>query len=121
MQMSFDFVSTARPAKPTQSEDGSNDYHRVPASAKQLAFAQKIARDLHSPVPSEALVDRQTLSSWIDRNKGKAARPPSRFSNYPSSKQVAYAERIARMKRRSVPDECFRDKTLMSRWIDSNR
>ena len=39
----------------------------------------------------------------------------------PSSKQVAFAERLARIKRRAVPDECFRDKGLMSKWIDGNR
>ena len=30
-------------------------------------------------------------------------------------------ERLARIKRRAVPDECFRDKGLMSRWIDGNK
>ena len=39
----------------------------------------------------------------------------------PSSKQVAFAERLARIKRRAVPDECFRDKGIMSKWIDGNR
>ena len=42
-------------------------------------------------------------------------------SNLPSSKQVAFAERLARIKRRAVPDECFRDRALMSKWIDGNR
>ena len=120
MQMSFDFTPPARSVLPEQSTEDSNDYHRVPASAKQLAFAQRIARDMRKPLPQDALMDRQSLSAWIDRNKKNAAPPTSRFSNYPSSKQVAFAERIARMKRRAVPDECFRDKTLMSRWIDSN-
>ena len=27
----------------------------------------------------------------------------------------------AGIKRRSVPDECFRDKGLMSKWLDGNR
>ena len=31
------------------------------------------------------------------------------------------AERLARIKRRAVPDECFRDKELMSKWIDGNK
>ena len=38
-----------------------------------------------------------------------------------TSKQVGFAERIARLKRSEVPPECFRDRTLMSRWIDSNK
>ena len=39
----------------------------------------------------------------------------------PTSKQVAFAEKLARIKRRAVPEECFRDKELMSKWIDGNR
>jgi hypothetical protein len=31
------------------------------------------------------------------------------------------AERLARIKRRAVPDECFRNRGLMSKWIDGNR
>lgn len=116
-QMSFEFTS-ARAVSPNAD---SNDYHRLPASPKQIAFAQKIASRTRKPVPDAVMADRKKLSDWIDAHKGEAAPKASRFSNYPSSKQVAFAERIARVKRRAVPDECFRDKTLMSRWIDSNR
>ena len=28
---------------------------------------------------------------------------------------------VVDIKRRAVPDECFRDKGLMSKWIDGNR
>jgi len=115
-QMSFDFEN-ARPVLQTQD---SNDYHLLPVSEEQLRFARKIASSRRKTLPDAALRDRRKLSEWIDANKG--ATPASgRFSAYPSSKQVAFAERIARVKRRSVPDECFRDKLLMSRWIDSNR
>jgi DNA mismatch repair protein MutH len=31
------------------------------------------------------------------------------------------SEKLAQIKRRAVPDECFRDKGLMSKWIDGNR
>jgi hypothetical protein len=34
---------------------------------------------------------------------------------------VVFAERLARIKRRAVPDECFRDKGLMAKWFDGNR
>jgi hypothetical protein len=34
---------------------------------------------------------------------------------------VAFAERLARIKRCAVPDECFRDKGLMAKWFDGNR
>ena len=47
-------------------------------------------------------------------------------------RQIAYARSLAlrnqtllpataRIKRRAVPDECFRDRGLMSKWIDGNR
>ncbi|SEO04613.1 hypothetical protein SAMN04488103_11122 [Gemmobacter aquatilis] len=42
-------------------------------------------------------------------------KPLSALDSLPSSKQVAFAERLA------VLDECFRDKGLMSKWIDGNR
>lgn len=46
--------------------------------------------------------------------------PPQRLTS-PPEKQVAFAEKLARIKRRAVPDECFRDKGLMSKWIDGNK
>jgi len=98
---------------------GSNDYHVLPATEKQILFAQQIAKRSNIDLPDEALVDRHQISRWIDAHK--TAVPVSRFSDYPSSKQVAFAERIARIKRRDVPQECFRDRTMMSSWIDSNR
>lgn len=98
----------------------SNDYHRLPVSDKQLRFAQQIATGLGKPVPEAARNDRRALSAWIDENRLQATLNAGRFASYPSSKQVAFAERIARMKRRTVPDECFRDRQMMSRWIDSN-
>jgi hypothetical protein len=48
-------------------------------------------------------------------------KPLSALDSLPSSKQVAFAERLARIKRRAVPDECFLDKGLMSKWIDENK
>ena len=96
-----------------------NDYHRLPASEKQLLFAREIARKAGITLPREAEQDRQVISEWISENRKLTAKGP--FSGYPSSKQVAFAERIARIKRRNVPDECFRDRGLMSKWIDYNR
>lgn len=97
----------------------SNDYHRLPATDKQLKFAREIAQGSGVTLPWDVQQDRRTLSVWIDENRSKLRSEP--FSSEPSSKQVAFAERIARMKRRAVPQECFRDRTMMSRWIDSNR
>lgn len=48
-------------------------------------------------------------------------KPLSALDSLPTSRQVAFVEKLARIKRRAVPDECFRDKGLMSKWIDGNR
>lgn len=115
-QLSFNF----RKPRPELAREDNNDYHRVPASEKQIHYARTIAARLKSPVPHDALGDRAALSAWIEKHK-KAQGSTNLFAQYPSSKQVAFAERIARIKRRSVPDACFKDRTMMSRWIDSNR
>jgi hypothetical protein len=116
MQMSFDFSAPRTDAPEVES----NDYHRLPVSEKQLRYARQIAAQKKIAVPDAALSDRARLSQWIEDNRARSA-APSRFADYPSSKQVAFAERIARIKRRAVPEECFKDRKLMSRWIDSNR
>jgi hypothetical protein len=96
----------------------SNDYHQVPVTEKQLAYARQISTRSGVVLPWEVQQNRYALSRWIDAHK--IAKPTGPFSNYPSSKQVGFAERIARMKRREVPQECFRDRTMMSKWIDAN-
>jgi len=103
-----------------QHAEPSNDYHQLPVSDKQLRFAHSLAARAALDLPDEVIQDRRRLSAWINTHlaRQKSASP---FSRYPSSKQVAFAERIARIKRRHVPRECFRDMGLMSRWIDSNR
>ena len=103
-----------------QHTDPSNDYHHLPVSHKQLRFARAIAARAALKLPDEVMQDRRAMSAWIDTHLARQERV-SAFSHYPSSKQVAFAERIARIKRRDVPRECFRDKGLMSRWIDGNR
>ncbi|PTW99314.1 hypothetical protein C8N33_116117, partial [Pararhodobacter aggregans] len=56
---------------------------------------------------------------WIEAQA--QLKPVSDMDRLPTSKQVAFAEKLARIKRRAVPDECFRDKGLMSKWIDGNK
>ena len=58
-------------------------------------------------------------TAWIEAQAH--LKPVSNIDRLPTSKQVAFAEKLARIKRRAVPDECFRDKGLMSKWIDGNR
>ncbi|MBD1204825.1 MAG: hypothetical protein H9533_11900 [Rhodobacteraceae bacterium] len=59
---------------------------------------------------------RSALSKGIE-GQSKA---PALLRPRPSSKQVAVAERIARLRLR-IPDECYRDRgMMMSRWIARN-
>ena len=98
---------------------GANDYHRLPLTDKQLAFAKSIAARSGLALPDSARSDRQSLSAWIETHK--AAKATSKFADYPSSKQVRFAEALARRKRSEIPHECFRDRVRMSRWIDSQK
>jgi hypothetical protein len=97
--------------------DDKEDRKTPPITAKQLAFAQKLAIRNGAVLPWDAQQTRAALSAWIERQ----AKAPALMDPRPTSKQVAFAERIARLKRRAVPEECYRDRSLMSRWIDSNR
>jgi len=95
-----------------------------PATERQIAFATSLAARSSVKLPAALMHDRAGLSAWIDRTKSAAATGQSatgQFSNYPSAKQVQFAERIARLKRREVPSACFKDKTMMARWIDGNK
>ena len=87
---------------------------------KQMRFARRIAQSGGLLLPWEAQQSRRSLSLWIDAHV-QVLSEPRREPGLPSSKQVAFAERIARIKRRQVPDHCFKDRQLMSRWIDGNK
>ncbi len=91
----------------------------LPVTERQLSYARALALKNQTVLPWTVQQDRRTLSAWIEEQS--KLRPSAALDALPSSKQVAFAERLARIKRRAVPDECFRDKGLMSRWIDSNR
>ena len=88
---------------------------------KQIRFAQKIAQRGGILLPWNILQNRRDLSNWIDQNAHVLQRGNSALSPLPSSKQVQFAERIARRKKLSVPDICFKDRQTMSQWIDRYR
>ena len=88
---------------------------------KQVRFAQKIAQRGGILLPWNVLQNRRDLSNWIDQNAHLLQRGNSALSALPSSKQVQFAERIARRKKLSVPDICFKDRQTMSQWIDRYR
>ena len=92
-----------------------------PATEKQIAFAKALAARTGVALPAALMRDKAGLSAWIDKARAATVAPAGRFSNYPSAKQVQFAERIARLKRRQIPAECFKDKVMMSRWIDGNK
>ena len=93
--------------------------HLLPATPKQIAYARSLALRNQTLLPWEVQQDRRSLSAWIEAQA--RLKPVSEMDRLPSSKQVAVAENLTRIKRRAVPDECFRDKGLMSKWIDGNR
>ena len=97
----------------------SNDYHVLPVTEKQLQFARVVSERTGKPLSEDIQHDRQALSAWISENK--EAPSGDRFGNYASSKQVAFAERIARLKHRTLPRACIQDRSLMSKWIDCNK
>lgn len=92
----------------------------LPPTPKQVDYARQIASRIHAPIPAEIANDRRALSAWIDQHK-RASNAPHITDGYATSRQVAFAERIARIKRRAIPQECFRDVGLMSRWISANQ
>lgn len=59
------------------------------------------------------------MSVWIEAQA--KLKPGSNMDRLPTSKQVAFAEKLARIKRRAVLEECFRDKGVMSKWVDGNK
>ncbi|GGE12048.1 hypothetical protein SAMN05421774_1031 [Gemmobacter megaterium] len=91
----------------------------MPVTPRQLAYAKALALRNQTLLPWAVQQDRRSLSAWIDAQA--QLKPMTATHSLPSSRQVAFAERLARIKRRAVPDECFRDKGLMARWIDSNK
>ncbi|MBC7476832.1 MAG: hypothetical protein H7317_01885 [Pseudorhodobacter sp.] len=91
----------------------------LPATPRQIAYARSLALRNQTLLPWAVQNDRRTLSAWIEAQA--ALKPMMSLDQLPSSKQVAFAERLARIKRRAVPEECFRDKGLMSKWIDGNK
>jgi hypothetical protein len=91
----------------------------LPVTPRQIAYARSLALRNHTLLPWDVQQDRSSLSAWIEAQA--RLKPVAAFDQLPSSKQVAFAERLARIKRRAVPDACFRDKGLMSKWIDGNK
>ena len=94
----------------------------LPPTPKQVDYARQIAARLGASIPADKISDRAALSGWIGEHQTRLKSSAARArDSRATSRQVAFAERIARAKRRAIPDECFRDAGLMSAWISSNR
>lgn len=89
---------------------------------RQLLYARRIAASAGIVLPWETQQERATLSDWITANEDRL-KPSTRYRHpgTPSSRQVGYAERIARARRRAIPDECYRSRELLTKWIDANK
>src|SRR3712207_412875 len=63
--------------KRTEADGGGNDAPRKPSAAQQL-FAERIAQQKGIEVPEEAKASVRSLSAWIDANRDKAGRRPTK-------------------------------------------
>ena len=94
-----------------------------PPTTKQLYFAREIAARTGRRIPDDVRSDRAALTDWIAeiRAEFEARRAANTGAAGATPKQIAFAERLSRSRRRPIPAECFRSAALMSRWIDANR
>ena len=99
------------------------DYASLPPlrpTDRQLQYAEKIANSAGITLPRDARLDRADLSRWIEANRHRIARSKRVADNLPTARQIAWAERIARGRKRSIPDEYYKNRELLAKWIDSN-
>lgn len=75
--------------------------YALPATPKQIAYARSLALRNQTLLPWEVQQDRRSLSAWIQAQA--QMKPVSDMDRLPTSKQVAFAEKLARIKRRAVP------------------
>ena len=65
----------------------------IAATERQLSYARSLAQRNGVNLPWEVQLDRRSLSAWIDV---QAKMRPMETDGRPTSKQVAFAEKIAR-------------------------
>lgn len=91
----------------------------LPPTEKQIRYARQIAMRTSDVLPWDTLQSRALLSQWITDHAALRANTPKPSERPATSRQVAFAERLAMRKRTNVPRECFQSAQMMSRWIDS--
>lgn len=92
--------------------------HALPATPGDRLCARSLALRNQTLPPPEVQRDRRSLSARIEAQA--QLKPVSDMDRLPTSKQVAFAEKLARSSA-APSEECFRDKGLMSKWIDGNK
>ncbi|MYG25168.1 MAG: hypothetical protein F4213_03980 [Boseongicola sp. SB0677_bin_26] len=99
------------------------DYVSLPPlrpTDRQLQFARRIAASAGIALPRDAQQDRAELSCWIEANRHRMTRSTCVPDNLPTARQIAWAERIARGRKRTIPDEYYKSRKLLANWIDAN-
>lgn len=100
---------------PEKNADGS-----YPPSEGQLKFAKDIATALEEDIPPDAMADREKMKAWITEKKPLMPKKAS-GPRPASSKQVSFAQKIAKKKGIPVPAECLSDGGKLSDWISANK
>lgn len=83
-----------------------------PPSAKQLEFAQRLAKEGGLQIPPEAMGSAKEMSAWIDKAMKK--QPPRK----PSEKQLAFARKLAEENDVDLPADAEADMKKCSAFID---
>ncbi|MXX88485.1 MAG: hypothetical protein F4213_18410 [Boseongicola sp. SB0677_bin_26] len=99
------------------------DYASLPPlrpSDRQLQYAGKIAASAGIALPKDVQLDRAGLSRWIEANRHRIAHSKRVADKLPTARQIAWAERIARGRKRNIPEECYKSRELLAKWIDAN-
>lgn len=99
------------------------DYASLPPlrpTDRQLQYAEKIAASSGIALPKDVQLDRANLSRWIEANRHRMARSKRVADNLPTARQIAWAERIARGRKRGIPDEYYKSRELLAKWLAAN-
>ncbi len=90
-------------------------------SEKQLNYAKMISDELGVDIPGEVMGSSRELGNWIDeQSRGMPRDAEGKIVFKASMGQISFAERIAQSAGLQVPEECYRDRRAMSKWIDEN-
>ncbi len=64
------------------------------------------------------MADRKLLSEWITANKDKVVKGGD--DALPTSKQISFAEKLAKNKGMKIPIDTLKSRSLLSVWLNTN-